>query len=53
MTEKKPAKRKWPAMVQMVKNAKAADSTNQKKTSAAAKRNARQFSGRGSKTGGG
>ncbi len=40
MPAKKSAKAKWPAMVQMVKNSVAVDSTKQKKTSAAAKRKA-------------
>ena len=50
MTPKKPAKPKWPALVQMVKNSTAADSANQKKTSAAAKRSAIQFSGKDTRT---
>jgi len=41
------AKAKWPAQMQMVKNAKAAD--GQKKTSAAAKRKSKQFTGKDSR----
>ena len=50
MEPKKAAKRKWPALVQMVKNSITADSANQKKTSAAAKRSAIQFSGKDTRT---
>ena len=50
MSAKKSTRRTWPSLVQMVKNAKAADPANQKKTSAAAKRSAIQFSGKDTRT---
>ncbi len=50
MTPNKPVKKKWPALVQMVKHAQAADGTSQKKTSAAAKRSATHFSGKDART---
>lgn len=49
MPAKKSAKASWPAQVQMIKNAVAADRTSQKKTSAASKRKSTQFTGNESK----